>query len=239
MVKRSSSALSHWYHFVENFNTSALDFYRAVEDAISARDLPEDVSTERVTYKEGGLLSAKREYLRMKRGQLVFDIGAAPYGNGYFFSWWLARKPRPALGWIVLLGLVGLGYLFLLLLSFNQTLAAILEHYQQYGQLPEEGGGCYIFWVILLTPFVIYILGRCVHAGVFGPEELVIEAPIVGWWYVFLFGPNTYYRQDTAAMFQESVRRAVGEVIQGLFEEQGLKALAPDELKPQSSILKS
>jgi hypothetical protein len=33
-------------------------------------------------------------------------------------------------------------------------------------------------------------------------------------------------------MFQEAVRRAVNEVLNGLLEAQGLRALAGDELKP-------
>ena len=36
---------------------------------------------------------------------------------------------------------------------------------------------------------------------------------MIGWVYERLFNPQTYYRYDTAMMFQESVRRAVNEVI--------------------------
>ncbi len=44
-------------------------------------------------WKEGGVLSAKREYLRIQRGNLAFDVCTAPHGSGYFFSWWMARVP--------------------------------------------------------------------------------------------------------------------------------------------------
>ena len=234
MAASKSPVLSHWYHFVENFSTSALDFYTAVEEAVATRGLPEDVSTERVTYKEGGVLSAKREYLRVKRERLNFDICAAPYGNGYFFSWWLAKRPYPALPWVLAMAFIGFVYLLAVLWALKSSLLAQTQM-ALTGQDP--GGGSAIVWLLLLTPILIYVLGKAIQEEIFGPEEAVIETPVIGAIYVALFGPMTYYRLDTATMFQESVRRAVGEVIQGLFEEQGLKALAPEELKPQNTLL--
>lgn len=44
--------------------------------------------------------------------------------------------------------------------------------------------------------------------------------------------PQTYYRIDTALMFQESIRRAVLEVVDGLTEAKGLRALTELERKP-------
>ena len=39
------------------------------------------------------LASANRQYLRMHRGKHAFDICAAPFGNGFFVSWWLTEPP--------------------------------------------------------------------------------------------------------------------------------------------------
>src|ERR1039457_3333924 len=89
-----SSVISHWHHPIENFQTSPMDFYAAVELALQPRQI-QDLSTSRVDWKEGGLLSARREYLRVKRGKLAFDICAAPFGTGFFFSSWLAEVPAP------------------------------------------------------------------------------------------------------------------------------------------------
>lgn len=86
--------ISHWYMLMEDFETSGLDFYRAVEDALRERGVP-DARVSRVEWKEGGLATAKREYLRIERSRVAFDICAAPFGTGYFFSWWLARIPQP------------------------------------------------------------------------------------------------------------------------------------------------
>ena len=63
-------------------------------------------------------------------------------------------------------------------------------------------------------------------------EEDVLQVPVVGWLYDKIFGPNTYYALDTAMMFQESVSRAVNEVLEGLMTGQGLRALSQDQLKP-------
>lgn len=78
---------SHWSQLIEGLQASALEFYERVEAAIERRELP-NAKRERVDWREGGLLSAKREYLRVKRKKLVFDICAAPYGSGFFVSWW-------------------------------------------------------------------------------------------------------------------------------------------------------
>lgn len=77
--------ISHWHALVDGFSTSALDFYSSVEEAVRARAVPE-ATFSRVEFSEAGLGSAKRQYFRVGRGKVNFDICAAPYGNGFFFS---------------------------------------------------------------------------------------------------------------------------------------------------------
>lgn len=48
-----------------------------------------ETKISRITHKEAGILSAKREYLRVKHFNLVFDVCAAPFGKDFFISWWL------------------------------------------------------------------------------------------------------------------------------------------------------
>src|SRR3954452_17330279 len=83
----------HWHTLIDGFSTSALDFYELVEAGIARRQIP-DLKISEVEWKESGLGSGKRVYLRVSREGLNFDICAAPFGTGYFFSWWLARIPR-------------------------------------------------------------------------------------------------------------------------------------------------
>jgi hypothetical protein len=71
---------------------SPKEFYSNVEAAVKECVVP-GLEVSRVDWKEGGILTADREYLRVSRGRLIFDICAAPFGNGFFFSWWLTKSP--------------------------------------------------------------------------------------------------------------------------------------------------
>jgi hypothetical protein len=82
--------ISNWYHLFEGLKESPQPIYAAIEQSIQKRQLT-DVRLSRVDYREGGILSAKREYLRVTRNELVFDICAAPFGTGFFVSWWLGE----------------------------------------------------------------------------------------------------------------------------------------------------
>jgi hypothetical protein len=90
-MAQALSISSHWHHSVENLNTSTLDFYTEVEKVLSVKKAP--IKTERVDWRERGLFSGKRQYLRVSHEQYVFDICAAPFGNDFFWSWWLGTKP--------------------------------------------------------------------------------------------------------------------------------------------------
>ena len=83
-----SNVISHWSHFFKNFALSSNSFYEALEQSLASHEMP-NVYIERTTHKEGGLLSASREYLRIKHGDIVFDTCAAPFGKDFFISWWL------------------------------------------------------------------------------------------------------------------------------------------------------
>jgi hypothetical protein len=73
----ASSTFCHWDHLIEIADAKTMVFYKAVEEAIERRRIP-DSSRSRIDYREGGLLSAKREYLRVKRLTYTFDICGAP-----------------------------------------------------------------------------------------------------------------------------------------------------------------
>jgi hypothetical protein len=212
-MPRGGTVVSHWHALVDSFSTSSLDFYTAVESAVGAREVP-NASFSRVEFKEGGFASAKREYLRVERGNVAFDICAAPYGSGFFYSWWLSR--------------LGPKHPFLYLLGF----AAAVLIVPPLLALPFRQSCGYLFMLPLMFLAVIVGLAMLARNGIFGPEEEILGIPIIGWLYDKIFNPITYYSLDTALMFQESIRRAVNEVIGGLMEEKGLRALTEEQLKP-------
>lgn len=150
--------VSHWHHLTEHFDYSPQAFYAGLSQAIAQRRLG-NVVASRVVYREGGLFSAKREYLQISLNEHTFEICGAPYGTGFFVSWRL-------------------------------------------GEIPS------LFWMLV---------------------ELI---PFIGGWLIQVFHPMTYFRIDTALMFQELVRSAVNEVIDEITSDKGIRALTEDERKP-------
>lgn len=156
--RRPIEVFSHWHKMVEGLPVSSQGFYETLEHALSARQIS-DLRVARVFWREGGLLSAKREYLEVRRSDKVFYVCAAPFGNGFFVSWWLGEF---------------LGFLALVRL-----------------------------WASLV--------------------------PIVG---PLVAPKKTYYQLDTALMFQSLTHSGVLEVVDGMIENKGLKALTESERKP-------
>ena len=213
MATLGGSVVSHWHALIDGFNTSGLEFYKAVEEAVRAREVP-DVSFGRVEFKEGGFGSAKREYLRIERGNVAFDICAAPYGKGFFFSWWLSRL-GPAHPFLYLLGFVFASFFGPLILAY-----------------PFRDSCGYILVLPMMLVVVIGSLAILARKEIFGPEEHILAIPVLGWIYEKIFNPITFYSLDTALMFQESIRRAVNQVIEGLLSEQGVRALSESQMQP-------
>src|SRR5262245_34693812 len=87
-----NNVFSHWFKMIDGFAMSPSEFYKAVEAKIAERQIP-GVQTIEITCSEGGFFAAKRVYLRVKRKDKIFDICGAPFGRGFFVSWWLGDKP--------------------------------------------------------------------------------------------------------------------------------------------------
>ena len=208
----------HWHSLIEGFSTSSLDFYELVKAGIARREIP-DLRISQVEWKESGLGSGKRIYLRISREDLNFDICAAPFGTGYFFSWWLAKISR-----------VFLDLLFILFCFF---VAFLLYHSMSGGtEGGEPSSGCA---GLLLKPtlFVglLVALGFFVRYGDQGLEPTVLSMPVTGFFYNFIFRPGTYFNEDTAIMFRESVHHAVTEAIDQVTSAQGVRGLSEEARK--------
>lgn len=209
----AARVLSHWYNLIEGLQASAMDFYASVEAAIQKRELSA-ARTSRVQWFEGGVLSARREYLRVSRGTHVFDICAAPFGNGSFVSWWLVEK-RPSPGGPTALAIAG----------------SLLVWYVMSNHLYSAIWG--FIATLLLWVAVFFFLGFLASiSDDSGQFSAVATIPIVGPPFERLFLPVTYYRIDTALMFQSIVHAAVLEVLDGLIQAKGLRALSESERKP-------
>ena len=114
-----TEVLGHWNKLIEGLQQSSDEFYREAEKNIREHQL-KDVSTERVNLSEGGLFSANREYLQIRRKEHVYHVCAAPYGTGFFVSSWLGEKESGLWAWLC--GLRYIGWLFTLIRSFTKPL---------------------------------------------------------------------------------------------------------------------
>jgi len=95
-----ANVLSHWYAPVPNFNISTKEFYDKVEKELGAQQVP-GLKMSRPEFSEGGLFSSKRQYLRLKRDDVLFDICACPFGVNYFFSCRFASVPPTGLKFLI------------------------------------------------------------------------------------------------------------------------------------------
>lgn len=201
-MNKNESVVSHWSALIDDFETSGQAFFEDVERRVTLREVP-DVTFSRVQFRESGVLSAKREYLRVQRDDLLFDVGAAPYGTGFFFSWWMVRSASPY-PWAY-----PLGFLIVWVIGFSFV-----------GGIPGLVLG------LILAVVALIGLGK---TGLIGPEEHVAAAPLVGGLYRRFVNPSTYHALDTVAMYQESIRRAVNEAVDAALTEQGRQALSPEQ----------
>lgn len=82
---------SHWNTLIDNFSYSAKEFYEAVTEELKATEV-DGIDVNFVFLKEGSLISKKRAYLRVSWKDFDYDICCAPFGKGFFISWWLRGK---------------------------------------------------------------------------------------------------------------------------------------------------
>src|SRR5712691_9811915 len=108
-MPKPANVISQWCQLIENFQASSQEFYVSFERAVETRAVPQ-LHRVRVEHKEGGLASANREYLRMHRGKHAFDICAAPFGTGFFVSWWFTQPPLRFGFLYTLVFLAGVGF---------------------------------------------------------------------------------------------------------------------------------
>lgn len=216
-MARPAGVLSHWHLLVEDFNTSALEFYTSVEEELKARRLP-DLQISRTFWNEGGVLSAKREYLHVAYGRLSFDLCAAPYGTSFFFSWWLAERPPQAAALYGCLTLLALP----IFLAISMGVFGFFKG---------------IFVLLLAFGVGTYLVRNASQSGTMAFEDTILAMPVIGPVYNYFFKPVTYYSLDTRLMFQESVQNIVARQLELLRTDRGLRALTPEEAKPQVQAL--
>jgi len=222
VAKRASPTdfISHWPKLIENLKYSPQEFYAKVEAALAERQIP-DLKVARVDWKEGGWLSARREYLRLRRERLIFDICGAPFGTGFFVSIWCGMKP---------LRLAGLLALFIIAAA-GAAICGLVPPYQLHRTFgfreidPQPIAiACLAMMAVVVIVIAIYV----------GPhlDDLLIHTPIVGFFYERYWRKETHYRTDRMCMYQQAVDAAVWQVIDEITKAQSLPPLSEFDRLP-------
>lgn len=187
---------SHWHQSMENLSISSLEFYRSIETALAAKQVPE-IKVSRVWWNEGGLLSGKREYLRIEYGRLVFDICAAPFGHDYFFSWWMGeRLPRH-----------GVLYLLLFAVALPMTFGVAASGFGFFGGF---------LFTVVATVLAASWITTSAEPAIVAVREALLSVPVFGALYKRFARPLVYYAEDTKKTFQETIARVMMDVLSGV-----------------------
>jgi hypothetical protein len=182
----------HWYSAVDNFQFTSSDFYQMIQTELTTRKVP-GLEVTRVEFNEGGLLSDKREYLRLKRERLVFDICAAPFGTSYFFSFRFVELP---------LGIKPVE-LVVFLIAFSLIFSLFVK---VFGFITGP------FVLLLLVGAACYVMRNALALGLRDLDASLLKTPVIGAIYEVLFRKETYYREDTRLMYLSTVN-AITEIL--------------------------
>lgn len=82
---------SNWNTLIDNFNFSTQEFYKLLKEELQNQGIKR-IKIKHVFLKEGNAFSPTRTYLRATWKEYQYDICAAPFGKGFFISWWLLYK---------------------------------------------------------------------------------------------------------------------------------------------------
>lgn len=227
---RNAELVAHWSKLFENFEASPQSCYEAVEAALARRQIPE-IRISRVFWKETGLFSAEREYLRAERKRHVLDVCAAPFGTGFFFSsWLLIDRPRFTLAHFLGM-LTGLAAI----LCCQTIWSELMRWYVRTYRVPPPLVLPYstILGAVLIALAVLLLVMRAARLGQRSAlEEFLLGLTIIGPIIDLFYRRVTYYEIDTALAFQAASHAAILEVIDQLTTAKGMRPMTEDERKP-------
>lgn len=188
-----------WIAPILDFSSDAGSFYDAVESELKESQVPQLV-TERVIYSDGSFLSAGREYLRVRREALIFDILSARFGRHWWFSCRSAVLQRSLRYWEILVFLFGV--------------AAFAGSYiYTFGQ---------VIGSIALGTTLVMVLTMMVAARTWnGLDDLLLRLPVIGAFYESIFRAESYYRDDARRMYVSVVNHLVREKVREFAEVGG------------------
>ncbi len=200
------------YALIDGFETSTDAFYQSIESELQTRKVP-GLELVRLDYREGGLLSARRDYLCMRRERLTFDLCSAPFGTSWFFSYRFCEIPAPF-------------PFFQLLIVLALTAALTMGYLALFGTL---WGGIIIGMTIL--GFAL-LLRNTLTLGFEDFDAWLLTVPVFGRVYEILFRKETFFRKDTRFMYVEMLERIIQDKIKEVTAAEGIDKVEFIEARP-------
>lgn len=221
--RKKPEVIDHQYQLIDGFECSTEEFYKAIEGDLADREVP-GLQISREEFAEGGLLSASRTYLRMRRERLLFDVCSAPFGKAWFFSYRFAEIPATLMLWELLLTLLLVGVI-------------VFGYVVLFGVL---WGGIIIGLTLLGLGL---LLRNSVAFGWYGLDDFLLRLPVLGIVYEVLLRKPTYYREDTRLMYVTLVREIIERRVSGFAGAKGFKQTqfvnaSPDLHKKLADLLR-
>jgi hypothetical protein len=213
---RKPVVIDHQATYLENFAISPDALYKAIETEIAERKLP-DIEVSRILFREAGLLSADREYLRVRRERFAYLVCAAPWGTSFFFSTRFTEIPCTLRWWEVIVTLVVIAGLFV-----------------GYWQLLGLAWGIAIFLLNVIA--VVVICRDAVAMGWKRIDDLMLRLPVFGVLYEAYIRPGTLYRDDTGGLFKNLVQTIVHRQIAAFTAPSGVELLEFKDIKPEPPL---
>jgi len=202
---------AHWYVPLLDVRIDTENFYRSIEEELSARKVP-GLTVERIDFKEGSVINGKRTYLRLRRERLAVDVCSAPFGTSWWFSARAAELPRLLRGWELLLTLAGLAGFFLL-------------YWYLFGLVT----GGIVFGSSLAFLLLVFLTARSWP----GLDEFLVHLPVTGALYERFARAETYYRQDQWLMYSDIVNALVRQKVVEFSKAAGVEDPQFVEAKPR------
>jgi hypothetical protein len=200
-AERRNKLLKYSPELIPNLNYSPQDFYALVMKYVSAREVPA-MEPQYLMMRQGGLATARRLYLQIRRDRMFIEICAMQFGNGFFVSERVfeRRVPGPVLRMI--LGLFALTWVSIFVWFWLGQMAAFLT-----------------FTGLIALALSIMRLAAGNAADTL--DRALSDFPIIGSVYEWLFHPNTFFREDTNMAYREAVHDAVQEAKEQIQSHRG------------------
>ena len=190
-VRKRPIVHEQWIVPILDFVSDTSKFYTAVEDELKLWEVPE-LTTERMVFKDAGFLSSGREYLRVRRESLVFDILSAKFGKSWWFSCRSAVLRRKLRLWEIFAFVGAVAWLF-------------AAYWYAFGFTM----GCVAIGSSLAMLLVIMVSAPSWN----GLDDLLLHLPIIGAFYESIFRAESYYRDDARRMYVSLVDYFVREKV--------------------------